>query len=85
MMDQKIFIPPHCRYPDPDNCQNYWQCKDGCATLEDCGEGFLFSEEDNVCDNAGNVDCGDRPNEVSEFEIDYFFPLIIGDRKCFIF
>jgi len=47
-------------YSDPEHCQQYWQCLQGCVSQEVCPDGYLFDEFQEMCEPAEDVDCGDR-------------------------
>ena len=53
-------------FPDPENCQNFYQCgSDGDCTLFACDPALLFDAELLICNYAELVDCGDRPNPIA--------------------
>ncbi|TRY67858.1 hypothetical protein TCAL_16939 [Tigriopus californicus] len=52
-------------YPHHSSCDKYWECVEGEATLELCGNGLGFADTDSTyttknCDYLSNVDCGNR-------------------------
>ncbi len=52
-------------YPHHLSCDKYWECKNGRASLETCGNGLAFDDRDVTyttknCDYLYNVDCGNR-------------------------
>ncbi len=53
-------------YADPDHCNEYWECYNGCATHMLCPDELLYDETSTWCDTAQYVDCGDRPCENDE-------------------
>ena len=48
-------------FPDPENCQNFYECSPSGQDLFSCPDGYLFNDELLVCDYENQVDCGDRP------------------------
>lgn len=52
-------------YPHDLSCDRYWECKEGVASLETCGNGLAFDDLDPTyttknCDYLYNVECGNR-------------------------
>ena len=52
-------------YPHDLSCDKYWECKEGIASLETCGNGLAFDDLDPTyttknCDYLYNVECGNR-------------------------
>ncbi|XP_013785504.1 protein obstructor-E-like [Limulus polyphemus] len=50
-------------FPHPRNCDRYWSCDNGTATLKVCGNGLVFDPSDKLTENcayAFTVNCGDR-------------------------
>ena len=52
-------------YPHEYSCDKYWECKDGKASLELCGNGLGFADTDPTyttknCDYLYSVNCGNR-------------------------
>ena len=52
-------------YPHDYSCDKYWECKDGKASLELCGNGLGFADTDPTyttknCDYLYSVNCGNR-------------------------
>ena len=52
-------------YPHDVSCDRFWECKEGIASLETCGNGLAFSDIDptyttNNCLEIYNVECGAR-------------------------
>jgi hypothetical protein len=52
-------------YPHDTSCDKYWECKEGVAKLELCGNGLAFDDLDPTfttknCDVLDNVECGQR-------------------------
>ncbi|KZC07073.1 putative chitinase 3, partial [Dufourea novaeangliae] len=45
------------RYPDPSNCGQYYECKNGRKTLERCSEGLHFNRVTQMCDWPENAGC----------------------------
>ena len=56
------YIPPPGIYPDPENCQNFYDCDLVHCYLFSCPAGDLFDVPISTCNYAYLVDCGDRPN-----------------------
>lgn len=66
----KIFFPsdyvceePHGYFPDSEQCDLYYECKDGVATPKLCPDGLLFLRGEAIsvkCDYPFNIDCGSR-------------------------
>lgn len=54
--------PKNGLYEDPVQCDKYYECTDGIAKAKLCSDGLVFDSEKgkNVCDQAVNVDCGNR-------------------------
>ena len=50
-------------YEDPEECSNYYQCKNGCAILKTCERDFLFDSFYGYCNYPFDVNCGTRPCE----------------------
>jgi len=48
-------------YPDPDNCQMFYDCANMTPFHESCGVGTYFDEHFLICNYIDQVDCGDRP------------------------
>ena len=48
-------------YPDPSNCQNYYDCYNGCIYNRTCPENEYWNPVMNYCDWEWNVDCGVNP------------------------
>ena len=48
-------------YPDPNNCQNYYDCYNGCIYNRTCPENEYWNPVMNYCDWEWNVDCGVNP------------------------
>ncbi len=48
-------------YPDPDNCQRFYQCSATGMESYTCPIHELFNDNLLVCDHDYAVDCGDRP------------------------
>jgi len=48
-------------FPDPDNCQMFYDCANLTPFHESCGVGTYFDANFLTCDYIDNVDCGDRP------------------------
>ena len=42
-------------YSDPEHCQQYWQCLQGCVSQEVCPDGYLFDEFQEMCEPAEDV------------------------------
>lgn len=51
---------PEGLFPDPANCQAYYQCFNGNSWHQFCSVQLYFNIELRVCDYEMNVDCGDR-------------------------
>ncbi|XP_042889196.1 balbiani ring protein 3-like isoform X1 [Penaeus japonicus] len=51
----------HCRYPVDDECNAYYDCRNGEAEKKYCTEGLLFNPDTRMCDIAENVDCPTTP------------------------
>lgn len=50
-------------FPDPEQCDLYYECVDGFATPNLCPDGLMFSNKSSIeakCDYPHNVVCGDR-------------------------
>lgn len=50
-------------YPDPVQCDKFYECADGVSTVKLCPDGLVFDEtirKENKCDQPFNVECGDR-------------------------
>ncbi|XP_028151209.1 protein obstructor-E [Diabrotica virgifera virgifera] len=55
--------PKDGQYPDPIQCDKFYECEDGIAKTKLCPDGLVFDPEirkRNKCDQPFNVDCGDR-------------------------
>jgi len=48
-------------WPDPDNCQCFYNCANHIAYHDCCSDGAYFDVTYNDCNYAELVDCGDRP------------------------
>merc|ERR1712107_640244 len=51
------------KFPDPEQCDLFYICRNGVATIEYCPEGLLFDitrVNHEKCVLPHNVDCGDR-------------------------
>jgi len=48
-------------WPDPDNCQCFYNCANNIAYHDCCGDGSYFDIKYHDCQYANLVDCGDRP------------------------
>ncbi|TRY63544.1 hypothetical protein TCAL_13280 [Tigriopus californicus] len=54
---------PHGYFPDPEQCDLYYECKNGVATPKLCPDGLLFLLGEAIsvkCDYPFNIDCGSR-------------------------
>ena len=50
-------------FPDPEQCDKYYECVDGLPETKFCPDGLLFDASDpnsELCDYPFNVDCGAR-------------------------
>ena len=50
-------------FPDPEQCDKYYECVDNIPETKFCPDGLLFEASDpnsELCDYPFNVDCGDR-------------------------
>ena len=50
-------------FPDPEQCDLYYECVDNVAVLKLCPDGLMFDDTtsiDALCDYPFNVECGDR-------------------------
>merc|ERR1711973_219236 len=50
-------------FPDPEQCDKYYECVGGVSETKFCPDGLLFEASDpnnELCDYPFNVDCGDR-------------------------
>lgn len=61
---QKFDCPDKTGYfPDPYQCDLYYECSKGVAIAKLCPDGLVFKDGDpnrGRCDIPSNVDCGDR-------------------------
>jgi len=57
----KFECPGDGLWPDPDNCQLFYDCANDHPFLESCPSGTLYDPELQSCNYADQVDCGDRP------------------------
>ncbi|XP_069696431.1 protein obstructor-E-like isoform X1 [Periplaneta americana] len=51
------------QYPDPKQCDKFYECDEGVPREKLCPDGLMFDPENrktNKCDQPFNVDCGDR-------------------------
>jgi len=48
-------------WPNPDNCQCFYNCANHVAFPDCCPDGDYFDSLKHICDWDYNVDCGDRP------------------------
>jgi len=61
--DQTFFeCPSDGIWPDPDNCQCFYDCSNNQPFLECCGPGTYFDAVFMICNYQDQVDCGDRPH-----------------------
>jgi len=44
-------------FPDPDNCENFYQCSSGVANLKTCPAGLHFNATTEVCDWPESAGC----------------------------
>jgi len=44
-------------FPDPDNCENFYQCSSGVANLKTCPAGLHFNAVTEVCDWPESAGC----------------------------
>ena len=44
-------------YPDPKDCNSFYQCADGITYWKHCPEGLYFNPVNKVCDWPRNVEC----------------------------
>uniref|UniRef100_A0A182K5K0 Chitin-binding type-2 domain-containing protein n=1 Tax=Anopheles christyi TaxID=43041 RepID=A0A182K5K0_9DIPT len=54
---------PDGQFPDPYQCDKYYECNDGRVSENLCPDGLVFNPASklvNKCDQVFNVDCGDR-------------------------
>ena len=54
---------PNGFFPDPEQCDLYYECVDGIATPTLCPDGLMFDDRNSIdakCDYPFNVDCGTR-------------------------
>ena len=54
---------PNGFFPDPEQCDLYYECVDGVATPTLCPDGLMFDDTNSIdakCDYPFNVKCGDR-------------------------
>merc|ERR1719402_2152797 len=49
-------------YPDPDNCQCFFDCANMTPFNECCGPGTFFDSNYLICNYESMVNCGDRPH-----------------------
>ena len=50
-------------FPDPEQCDLYYECVNDVAVLKLCPDGLMFDDSttiDALCDYPFNVECGDR-------------------------
>ncbi|XP_054710534.1 uncharacterized protein LOC129220193, partial [Uloborus diversus] len=47
-------------FAHPDQCREYYTCKDGDYTLNECPRGTMFDNTMRICFNEDKVDCGTR-------------------------
>lgn len=50
-------------FPDPDQCDLYYECSKGNYEVKLCPDGLVFDDSDpnrERCDIPANIDCGDR-------------------------
>lgn len=50
-------------FPDPEQCDLYYECVDNIATANLCPDGLMFSDKTTIdakCDYPFNTDCGTR-------------------------
>lgn len=51
-------------YPDADQCDKYYECRDGKMIEKICEDGKVFNDASNLydkCDLPFNIDCSQRP------------------------
>ncbi|KAK2719661.1 hypothetical protein QYM36_005219 [Artemia franciscana] len=51
-------------FPDPNQCDKFWECVDGEAESQLCPDGLVYDPTNrnvNKCDHRFQVDCSDRP------------------------
>ncbi|XP_030753459.1 uncharacterized protein LOC115880410 [Sitophilus oryzae] len=55
-------------YPDPDDCQYFYECSNGKAYHIKCGKGTYWDTTVDACNTADDVSCGSRstPAPVTE-------------------
>ena len=54
---------PNGFFPDPEQCDLYYECVDGVATPTLCPDGLMFDDRSSIeakCDYPFNTDCGVR-------------------------
>ena len=54
---------PNGFFPDPEQCDLYYECVDGVATPTLCPDGLMFDDRSSIeakCDYPFNTDCGAR-------------------------
>ena len=54
---------PNGFFPDPEQCDLYYECLDGVATPTLCPDGLMFDDTNSIeakCDYPFNVNCGTR-------------------------
>ncbi|XP_008184295.1 probable chitinase 10 isoform X2 [Acyrthosiphon pisum] len=65
--EQQEICKPGTYQSSKDDCQNYYQCKNGRYRKYTCKEGLLWNRNANKCDSLRNVECNEPTNsQISE-------------------
>lgn len=62
---------PNGFFADAEQCDKYYDCRDGRFTEKLCPDGMVFndySSEEEKCDLPFNIDCSQRPNRRKSFK-----------------
>ena len=60
--DGKFHCPfPYGRYPDPEDCSRFYECRFSIPRLNTCPESTLYDERKEECISKNRVKCGLRP------------------------
>lgn len=62
IIDDKFHCPfLYGRYPDPEDCSRFYECRFSIPHLQTCPESTLYHERKEQCVDKKKVKCGGRP------------------------